>query len=162
MINVTDSAFQQLRTIVQEQDDQTKGLRISIEHGGCAGLQYSMGLDHAPPDFIKMGWVLAMNGPNTEQKASTPSHANPTRAPGRGRVSRTAWRPIERGAMAAAACSAGSSGMIWAASIDIAHPGVGDRIRDVGQKKADHQEDCEDQRQGQEQFAIGVQCCAGK
>ena len=47
MINVTDSAFQQLRTIVQEQDDQTKGLRISIEHGGCAGLQYSMGLDHA-------------------------------------------------------------------------------------------------------------------
>ena len=47
MINVTDSAFEHLRTIVREQDDQTKGLRISVEHGGCAGLQYSMGLDHA-------------------------------------------------------------------------------------------------------------------
>ena len=46
MIHVTDSAFGHLQTIVTEQDDQTKGLRISVERGGCAGLQYSMGLDH--------------------------------------------------------------------------------------------------------------------
>ncbi|MEA3212165.1 MAG: iron-sulfur cluster assembly protein [Chthoniobacter sp.] len=47
MINVTDSAFQQLQTIVREQDDQTKGLRIFVESGGCAGMQYGMSLDHA-------------------------------------------------------------------------------------------------------------------
>lgn len=46
MILVTDSAFQHLQTIVREQDDQTKGLRIFVENGGCAGMQYGMGLDH--------------------------------------------------------------------------------------------------------------------
>jgi iron-sulfur cluster assembly accessory protein len=46
MIYVTDSAFGHLQTIVTEQDDRTKGLRICVERGGCAGLQYSMGLDH--------------------------------------------------------------------------------------------------------------------
>jgi iron-sulfur cluster assembly accessory protein len=47
MIHVTDSAFGQLQSIVSEQDDRTKGLRIYVERGGCAGLQYGMGLDHA-------------------------------------------------------------------------------------------------------------------
>jgi iron-sulfur cluster assembly protein len=47
MIHVTDSAFGQLQTLVNEQDDHTKGLRIFVERGGCAGLQYGMGLDHA-------------------------------------------------------------------------------------------------------------------
>src|SRR6476659_9074261 len=47
MIQVTDPAFRQLKTIVDEQEDPTKGLRIYVENGGCAGLQYGMGLDHA-------------------------------------------------------------------------------------------------------------------
>ena len=47
MITVTDSAVQQLQTLVGEQDDATKGLRIFIEKGGCAGMQYGMSLDHA-------------------------------------------------------------------------------------------------------------------
>lgn len=47
MITVTDSAFQQLQTLVQEQEDHTKGLRIYVESGGCAGMQYGMTLDHA-------------------------------------------------------------------------------------------------------------------
>ena len=46
MMTVTDSAFAHLRTLVQEQDDQTKGLRIFVERGGCAGMQYGMKLDH--------------------------------------------------------------------------------------------------------------------
>lgn len=45
MITVTDAAFQQLQTIVAEQDDQNKGLRIFVESGGCAGMQYGMTLD---------------------------------------------------------------------------------------------------------------------
>ncbi len=47
MIQLTDSAVQQLQTIVQDQEDPAKGLRIFIERGGCAGLSYGMGLDVA-------------------------------------------------------------------------------------------------------------------
>lgn len=47
MIHVTDPAFRQLQVIVSEQEDPGKGLRIFVENGGCAGLQYGMGLDHA-------------------------------------------------------------------------------------------------------------------
>jgi len=46
MLTVTDSAAQHLQALVQEQDDPAKGLRIFIEKGGCAGLQYGMTLDH--------------------------------------------------------------------------------------------------------------------
>jgi iron-sulfur cluster assembly protein len=46
MITVTDSAFQQLQNLVREQEDHTKGLRIFVESGGCAGMQYGMTLDH--------------------------------------------------------------------------------------------------------------------
>ena len=47
MLTVTDSAIQQLQILVREQEDSTKGLRIFIEKGGCAGMQYAMALDHA-------------------------------------------------------------------------------------------------------------------
>lgn len=47
MLTVTDSAIQQLQVLVRGQDDATKGLRIFIEKGGCAGMQYGMSLDHA-------------------------------------------------------------------------------------------------------------------
>jgi iron-sulfur cluster assembly accessory protein len=45
MITVTDSAAQHLQTLVAEKGEPGKGLRILVEHGGCAGLQYGMGLD---------------------------------------------------------------------------------------------------------------------
>jgi len=31
---------------VRTQDDATKGLRLSVEKGGCAGMEYAMALDH--------------------------------------------------------------------------------------------------------------------
>jgi iron-sulfur cluster assembly accessory protein len=46
MITVTDSAVKQLQSIIAgEPDAAGKGLRIFVEHGGCAGLQYGMTLD---------------------------------------------------------------------------------------------------------------------
>lgn len=46
MITVTDHAFEQLQTILRENPGQhEKGLRISVESGGCAGLQYGMAFD---------------------------------------------------------------------------------------------------------------------
>lgn len=45
MISLTDSAVRQLQTLVGGQDDASKGLRIFVESGGCAGMQYGMALD---------------------------------------------------------------------------------------------------------------------
>lgn len=46
MINVTRSAVQQLRSLLNAQTTQTqKGLRVQIAKGGCSGLQYEMALD---------------------------------------------------------------------------------------------------------------------
>jgi iron-sulfur cluster assembly accessory protein len=36
-----------LQTLVAEKGEPGKGLRILVEHGGCAGMQYGMGLDEA-------------------------------------------------------------------------------------------------------------------
>ncbi len=47
MINVTDNAVRQLRSLVEGQPENAgKGLRIQIAKGGCSGLQYEMALDH--------------------------------------------------------------------------------------------------------------------
>ena len=46
MIQVTPSAVQQLRTLLEGQPAATeKGLRVQIAKGGCSGLQYEMALD---------------------------------------------------------------------------------------------------------------------
>jgi len=45
MITLTDAAVQQLQSLVAEKGDDTKGLRLFVEKGGCAGLQYGMTLD---------------------------------------------------------------------------------------------------------------------
>jgi iron-sulfur cluster assembly protein len=47
MISLTDSAVRQLQTLVRDQDEPGKGLRIFVENGGCAGMQYGMALDAA-------------------------------------------------------------------------------------------------------------------
>lgn len=50
MITVTDSAVKQLQALVHDEatGNQT-GLRIFVEKGGCAGMQYGMKLD-SPQD----------------------------------------------------------------------------------------------------------------
>lgn len=46
MIIVTESAVKQLQSILEDEPGAAaKGLRIFVEHGGCAGLQYGMALD---------------------------------------------------------------------------------------------------------------------
>jgi iron-sulfur cluster assembly protein len=46
MIIVTDSAVKQLQALLADEPDAAgKGLRIFVENGGCAGLQYGMTLD---------------------------------------------------------------------------------------------------------------------
>ena len=46
MINVTENAVRQLRSLLQGKPDAAgKGLRVQIAKGGCSGLQYEMALD---------------------------------------------------------------------------------------------------------------------
>ena len=46
MIQVTDSAVRQLRSLLEAQTgSEGKGLRVGIAKGGCSGLQYEMSLD---------------------------------------------------------------------------------------------------------------------
>ena len=48
MINVTDSAFRRLNELIAENPEyRDKGLRIFVETGGCAGMQYGMQFDQA-------------------------------------------------------------------------------------------------------------------
>jgi iron-sulfur cluster assembly accessory protein len=50
MINVTDSAVQQLRVLLKEKAAAAqKGLRVQIVKGGCSGLHYEMALDEKKP-----------------------------------------------------------------------------------------------------------------
>jgi len=45
MINVTENAVQQLRSLLEGQPKAGKGLRVQIVKGGCSGLHYEMALD---------------------------------------------------------------------------------------------------------------------
>jgi len=48
MITVTESAFRQLHLLVAENPEyRDQGLRIFVEAGGCAGMQYGMQFDRA-------------------------------------------------------------------------------------------------------------------
>ncbi len=43
MLHISESAAQQLRSLAAERSlGDTQGLRLSVEKGGCAGLQYGM------------------------------------------------------------------------------------------------------------------------
>ena len=51
MINVTDNAVRQLKTLLNAGAEQPqKGLRVQIAKGGCSGLQYEMALDQPRAD----------------------------------------------------------------------------------------------------------------
>lgn len=51
MISLTSSAVEHLKSLIAEkQADASTGLRLRVEKGGCAGMQYVMALDHAAAD----------------------------------------------------------------------------------------------------------------
>ncbi len=47
MVMLTDSAAQVVRQILVESAPAT-GLRVMVKPGGCAGLEYVLGLEEAP------------------------------------------------------------------------------------------------------------------
>jgi iron-sulfur cluster assembly accessory protein len=69
MITVTDSAFQHLQALVLEKGEPGKGLRIFVESGGCAGMQYGMSLDdvQAGDEIIEKDTVKVFVDPQSLQ-----------------------------------------------------------------------------------------------
>ena len=54
MIELTAKAAAELRAIVEEKglDTKTSGLRLSVEKGGCAGMQYAMSIGAPQTDDL--------------------------------------------------------------------------------------------------------------
>ena len=56
MITVTDSAARHLRSLLAERAEAAgAGLRISVENGGCSGMQYGMTFDQPRADDVIAG-----------------------------------------------------------------------------------------------------------
>jgi iron-sulfur cluster assembly protein len=48
MITLTEQAAYELRSLIQQQARSSHGLRIFVQAGGCAGLQYGMSYEDTP------------------------------------------------------------------------------------------------------------------
>lgn len=67
MITVTEAAARQLGALLAEKDAPGKGLRVFVERGGCAGLQYGMTLDEPGEDdaVVEQGGVKVLVDPES-------------------------------------------------------------------------------------------------
>jgi len=45
MITLTDAAARHLQTLIADKGEGAQGLRLTVEKGGCAGMQYGMKVD---------------------------------------------------------------------------------------------------------------------
>ncbi len=53
MISLTSSAVEHLKSLIAEKSaTASTGLRLRVEKGGCAGMQYIMVLDESKPDDV--------------------------------------------------------------------------------------------------------------
>lgn len=67
MISITEPACRHLQTLVDEGGEAGKGLRIYVEKGGCAGMQYGMTLDYVKEgdDVLEQHGVQVMVDPES-------------------------------------------------------------------------------------------------
>src|SRR6266568_135387 len=50
VINLTHSAADEVRSLLEKPENSGKHLRVYVEQGGCSGMQYSMVFDEQRPD----------------------------------------------------------------------------------------------------------------
>ena len=59
MINISNSAAQQIQTLKQREQKKNNFLRVSVKEGGCSGFSYKLDFDESKSDNDKM---LESNG----------------------------------------------------------------------------------------------------
>ena len=52
VINLTHSAADEVRSLLEKPENSGKHLRVYVEQGGCSGMQYSMTFDERRPDDL--------------------------------------------------------------------------------------------------------------
>ena len=54
MINISDSAAQQIQVLIQREQKKNNFLRVSVKEGGCSGFSYKLDFDVAKTDKDKI------------------------------------------------------------------------------------------------------------
>jgi len=54
MISLTPRAAEQVRTLRSGTPDAAENLRLSVENGGCSGMQYGMSFDQAKEGDVRL------------------------------------------------------------------------------------------------------------
>ena len=49
MITLSETAVQEVKRLIQQEQKPNLGLRLGVKGGGCSGLSYQMGLEDATP-----------------------------------------------------------------------------------------------------------------
>ena len=52
VVHVTQSAADEIKSLLQKPENQGKVFRLYVEQGGCSGMQYSMTFDEKRPDDL--------------------------------------------------------------------------------------------------------------
>ena len=50
VVTLTENAAQEVKSLLEKQENAGKTLRVYVEKGGCSGMQYSMVFDEKRPD----------------------------------------------------------------------------------------------------------------
>jgi iron-sulfur cluster assembly accessory protein len=50
VVQLTESAAEEIKSLLQKPENQGKAFRVYVEEGGCSGMQYSMTFDERRPD----------------------------------------------------------------------------------------------------------------
>src|SRR5437868_1601705 len=53
VINLSPSAVDEVRALLEKPENSGKFLRVYVEQGGCSGMQYSMTFDERRPDDLR-------------------------------------------------------------------------------------------------------------
>jgi iron-sulfur cluster assembly accessory protein len=69
VVQVTPSAAEEIKSLLQKPENGGKSFRVYIEQGGCSGMQYSMTFDERRADdlFAEMHGVIILVDPFSAQ-----------------------------------------------------------------------------------------------
>jgi iron-sulfur cluster assembly accessory protein len=59
MVTVTDAAAQKIKSMLEEQESSSQGLRVGVMGGGCSGFQYKLAFEEGEDE---MDQVVESNG----------------------------------------------------------------------------------------------------